>query len=965
MNRINNKEDITVIWCDSKIGSNDYVEQIKKQLRQINDFIVFHTQVESCISFIQSIHNEIVFFISSIYDAPQILPHIVTLSQIDSIFVFNWEKVDNEHFVLEHSKFIGIYDELDLLCLSIQEQVDLLDRDLQIFSFFDQNERLTKDLSKQTADLLWFQLYHDVLFQLTYDEDAKQEMIDACRSYYRDNIKELEVLKKFENEYRSEEALQCASNEGQLIKEKYIEDSHRQMEDLSIKILFGRLMCDMGQWNQSQHFFQHLLNNSNTNNEDLVKIEYSLGEVLQWKGEWNEARKYYDRAYERMTNIKSTQIKDSANILFNIGEILYLEGKYEEAQNYYERALAIRKQNIGYIQKKRGKYDEALDFHQRALALQEKYYPSYYAKIANTLNLISDLLLYQSKYNEALCYCQRALTMQKSYYPSGSVSMAFSLSSMANILHKQEKYNEAVNLDRRALATIEKHNPSDRSSIVSYMNNIGVTLRKQEKYDEALDYHRRALEMQEKYYPSCQHEIANTLNYIGNLLIRQKKFNEALKFYECALEVQEKYYSNGHVDIATTLNNIGTTFHRQENFDKAIEYHQKALEIQEKYYPSGSVFIADTINHIGHVLYDEEKCLLIKETSLPSQDLSITNILDWLSQTVIYDTLSKKKTFMRQQLLLCWASVLALMVLPSESVLSSGCGKPLPSDFSAGQTTSIRVPAANGQPVRHYKVHLSANFQNNRGHAIVFSFHGHNGDMDKQEDLSQLSQKGLLISGAGIIAVYPKGKLGTDGQTAWQGAPYSAPGVDDIAFVNTMIFTLQSIFCVDSSRIYATGKSNGAGFVNLLACTPWIAAKFAAFATVSAAFYTTTFNGDCPTQRAIPILDFHGTADSVAAYNGGQAHGAPQVSINSFRQGWASRNGCQGNATISHLSKGTDPQQLVEIQTWNTNCKAGGIVIGYKITEGQHGWPRTTLPAKNINQKTQQGGSIIDHILVI
>ncbi|CAF0853965.1 unnamed protein product [Rotaria sordida] len=828
MNRTNNKEDITVIWCDSKIGSNDYVEQIKKQLRQINDFIVFHTQVESCISFIQSIHNEIVFFISSIYDAPQILPHIVTLSQIDSIFVFNWEKVDNEHLVLEHSKFIGIYDELDLLCLSIQEQVDLLDRDLQIFSFFDQDERLTKDLSKQTADLLWFQLYHDVLFQLTYDEDAKQEMIDTCRSYYRDNIKELEVLKKFENEYRSEEALQCASNEGQLIKEKYIEDSHRQMEDLCIKILFGRLMCDMGQWNQSQHFFQHLLNNSNTNNEDLAKIEYSLGEVLQWKGEWSEARKYYDRAYERMTNIKPTQIKNSANILFNIGEILYLEGKYEEAQNYYERALAIRKQNysstkndrpcppnyqlnsvlihiraslwpvslnssgfsqsnsrcIGYIQKKRGKYDEALDFHQRALALQEKYYPSYYAKIANTLNLISDVLLYQSKYNEALCHCQRALTMQKSYYPSGSVSMAFSLSSMTNILHKQEKYNEAVNLDRRALATIEKHNPSDRSSIVSYMNNIGVTLRKQEKYDEALDYHRRALEMQEKYYPSCQHEIANTLNYIGNLLIRQKKFNEALKFYECALEVQEKYYSNGHVDIATTLNNIGTTFHRQEKFDKAIEYHQKALEIQEKYYPSGSVFIADTINHIGHVLYDEEKLL-----------------------SMIH--FQKKKTFMRQQLLLCWASVLALMVLPSESVLSSGCGKPLPSDFSAGQTTSIRVPAANGQPVRHYKVHLSANFQNNRGHAIVFSFHGHNGDMDKQEDLSQLSQKGLLISGAGIIAVYPKGKLGTDGQTAWQGAPYSAPGVDDIAFVNTMIFTLQSIFCVDSSRIYATGKSNG------------------------------------------------------------------------------------------------------------------------------------------------------------
>ncbi|CAF3819674.1 unnamed protein product [Rotaria magnacalcarata] len=161
-----------------------------------------------------------------------------------------------------------------------------------------------------------------------------------------------------------------------------------------------------------------------------------------------------------------------------------------------------------------------------------------------------------------------------------------------------------------------------------------------------------------------------------------------------------------------------------------------------------------------------------------------------------------------------------------------------------------------------------------------------------------------------------------------------------------MIATLQSTFCVDSSRIYATGKSNGAGFVNLLACTPSIASKIAAFATVSAAFYTGTFNGDRPTQRALPILDFHGTADTVVSYNGGQSHGGTQVSIDNFRQGWASRNDCQNKSTISHLSAETDPQQLVEIQTWNTNCKTGGIVIGYKITAGQHSWPRTTLPAK-------------------
>lgn len=115
---------------------------------------------------------------------------------------------------------------------------------------------------------------------------------------------------------------------------------------------------------------------------------------------------------------------------------------------------------------------------------------------------------------------------------------------------------------------------------------------------------------------------------------------------------------------------------------------------------------------------------------------------------------------------------------------------------------------------------------------------------------------------------------------------------------------------------------------------------------MSAAFYTTTFNENCPNERSIPILDFHGTADTVAPYNGRRAHGGIQVSIGNFLQDWALRNDYQGSSTISHLSKEIDPQQLVEIQTWNNNCKPGGIVIGYKITGGQHTWPRTTLPAK-------------------
>lgn len=119
-------------------------------------------------------------------------------------------------------------------------------------------------------------------------------------------------------------------------------------------------------------------------------------------------------------------------------------------------------------------------------------------------------------------------------------------------------------------------------------------------------------------------------------------------------------------------------------------------------------------------------------------------------------------------------------------------------DFSPGKTTTVEIDVRADQPVRHYNVHLPVDYPNNRGHAVIFSFHGHTRDMTTQEDLSQLSQQGLLINGVGIIAVYPQGIIGTNGGTAWQGAPYSSPHVDDVNLFDFFLFMTSIIHHIDS-----------------------------------------------------------------------------------------------------------------------------------------------------------------------
>ena len=154
-NRKENKESITIVWFDSDIHLYNHAENINKRLRQINDYNLYYTGIDSCINYIQSINKDKIFLITSSIGASQsqILSQINTLPQINSVFIFDFDKNQSNAFVVEHLKFIGLYTELDNLYSSIQEQIEFDDELFQTFNFFDQYKYLTQDLSKQTFDL--------------------------------------------------------------------------------------------------------------------------------------------------------------------------------------------------------------------------------------------------------------------------------------------------------------------------------------------------------------------------------------------------------------------------------------------------------------------------------------------------------------------------------------------------------------------------------------------------------------------------------------------------------------------------------------------------------------------------------------------------------------------------------------------------------------------------------------------
>lgn len=301
--------------------------------------------------------------------------------------------------------------------------------------------------------------------------------------------------------------------------------------------------------------------------------------------------------------------------------------------------------------------------------------------------------------------------------------------------------------------------------------------------------------------------------------------------------------------------------------------------------------------------------------------------------------------------LLPLAALAAAMPQPNTHQIrsSSGCSKPLsPSTPAGGATTNHTI--TSGGRTRSYLLHIPSDYSPDTPTPLILSFHGNSRTASYQESLSQFSDPHFNPS---WLAVYPQG-LGN----SWQGPSYATPGVSDTRFIADLLDHLEAELCVDTTRVYATGKSNGGGFTGTLACDGEVAGpRIAAFAPVSGAFYDFGEDGSgChPGRKGVPILEFHGDNDTTIPYTGGQGKGGTLPDIDDWLAWWAKWNECpaEGKTVTSAYDGG------VQLTSWNCGKGEDGLVQGYKVHGLGHDWPSLKPNLDN------DGGTVVEATSVI
>ena len=213
--------------------------------------------------------------------------------------------------------------------------------------------------------------------------------------------------------------------------------------------------------------------------------------------------------------------------------------------------------------------------------------------------------------------------------------------------------------------------------------------------------------------------------------------------------------------------------------------------------------------------------------------------------------------------------------------------------------------------------------------AVMVGFHGGGGAYD---DYPQEEAFRSLGAEQGVIMAYPRGAVVAPNEGEWQ-LNTSDDMMHDIDFINALLDDLSTRYCVDITRLYATGYSLGSMFIYEVACQ--MNDRFAAVASFAGSMPISV--NSCEMVNKLPVMHIHGTDDSIIPYSDewdwkSWPSVGPMMDIPQLMEFWGDQNGCQD----VDWTDNSDGRHVVY-----DGCDEGVRVEHHRLDGHGHWWPQT------------------------
>jgi polyhydroxybutyrate depolymerase len=186
----------------------------------------------------------------------------------------------------------------------------------------------------------------------------------------------------------------------------------------------------------------------------------------------------------------------------------------------------------------------------------------------------------------------------------------------------------------------------------------------------------------------------------------------------------------------------------------------------------------------------------------------------------------------------------------------------------------------------------------------------------------------------GFYLIVPDGTLDAGGSRFWNATPeccdHDRTGVDDVAYLGSLLDEAQARVAVDRTRIYLVGHSNGGYMSYRIACE--LSDRVAAIASLAGGDFVG--EGDCVPERPVAVLQVHGDLDDRVPYLA--SAGSPGARETAQR--WARRAGCTDAGAMLEpidLERTLDGAET-EVERFASACTSGVDAELWTIRGGSH-----------------------------
>ena len=204
-----NVENFLVVYLNAVSPSSS----IQRELRGAVNTVTIFDDTDDCLALINTVVNEHVILIVSDALGDPFVSTIQELDQVFTIYILCETDEQVEQWSTNQAKIRGIDTDVHQIIEQIRHDIDRYEQTLLTFTY----SPLSTNSKDQTA-FVQRELIKELLLNPDEMGSTKAEMIEFCRSEYRDNAEQLAMIEQFDREFDKDKPMALFNRQSFLSK---------------------------------------------------------------------------------------------------------------------------------------------------------------------------------------------------------------------------------------------------------------------------------------------------------------------------------------------------------------------------------------------------------------------------------------------------------------------------------------------------------------------------------------------------------------------------------------------------------------------------------------------------------------------------------------------------------------------------------------------------------------------------